>query len=749
MTLHNRSWSFRRSPWLLVLESLHHKTNTCTMMMKQASWKAVFCLLFVNSVAADTLRQLILDRPNLSKFRSALQAVGLFETYLNDPTISLTIFAPTDEDIDADPAFSLYLKGLDESPPRWDDHLRDLVNHHLADGLYTYDVIFPATGSSIGPIPSRFGELSTIVLVKSVGNARFGEADIMADNGVLHIMDRVMTPSAYQNSFKDILLDVYEFLDRDTTKEDYPRVSYSTVVNVTNGWDILDQVNDNGLTMAGCRLRALNRMGVDYLPQTINDSNDVKFGELVNETFAEETKRNFIEYSLIPEIIDIDELPNRYQELYTPIADCGHMWVTKDEFGTVCFNDGCVVVPEGEGPRTFKASNGVGYVVDKCPICPGVAMLNAYTDEYTNHQTGDTAQLFRASQWNLRNLSLSIGSGQKLTVFSPTDSAWQKDVDEDVVVRVSTLKYIRHLWNFLEHMAIEGEFTRQDLIDLWNTNGQQPYNMTSVSGEDVEFDYDPTTETLTIDGGDIYFSDIRGVDGLLHLVQDYVPKPISVTHDVYEMGTIYEEYSSHVLLIDTLVDIRDDMKRLEPLTAMYAPNDKWTGNIIELDEIGESVIKNMLFKEMMWCDYLQSIAGQTIESLNGQEWTIEINEKGLPCFKTAAVFGGATVGACIAEGGCDILANNGIVHRLEELLLFEEAATLPPNLQDREVPPSWNNPAAPIWYTPQNNRVSSPAASPNGQPPSSNPDPTTGSGVAISFTRVATLLGFVAAILWI
>jgi Fasciclin domain len=124
------------------------------------------------------------------------------------------------------------------------------------------------------------------------------------------------------------------------------------------------------------------------------------------------------------------------------------------------------------------------------------------------------------------------------------------------------------------------------------------------------------------------------------------------------------------------------MRRLLPLTAMYAPNADWEGKIIALGDISKTVLESHLFDTLLWCDTLRAKAGTRVASLNGQTWLLSINEEGFPCFDTLQVFGGPSFKACITK--CDILARNGIVHELDSLLLFQNPETLAP--QDPTAP---------------------------------------------------------------
>lgn len=155
---------------------------------------------------------------------------------------------------------------------------------------------------------------------------------------------------------------------------------------------------------------------------------------------------------------------------------------------------------------------------------------------------------------------------------------------------------------------------------------------------------------------------------------DALPLPRSVTKTIYDIANEDPKYTTQISYIDTVM-LDSDMKRLLPLTAMYAPNKEWEGKKTEMNEIAEKVLKNHMFEKLYRCDELRSMVDMPILSVNGKMWTVSVNKNDFPCFESAD--DAAPKKACIIK--CDILARNGIVHELDTLLLFEAAETRPPS----------------------------------------------------------------------
>jgi hypothetical protein len=227
-----------------------------------------------------------------------------------------------------------------------------------------------------------------------------------------------------------------------------------------------------------------------------------------------------------------------------------------------------------------------------------------------------------------------------------------------------------HQLDFLKGMIVQGNLSEAQLRK-YVADGNGSYNLTTLANQTMELTIDETRDVLLVAGGDLYFSDIHGVDGMLHFTTK-VPLVRSVTHSTYDIADWLGHFYDQLNLIDSIF-LDDDMKRLEPMTALFAPDYSWRNKVIPLDRV-EYILESHIFKSLLWCDVLREYApgsgheneGKKIESENGAEWAITLNGKNMPCF-TAFIGLGQQLDACVVE--CDILARNGIVHALDEVLL--------------------------------------------------------------------------------
>jgi uncharacterized surface protein with fasciclin (FAS1) repeats len=121
---------------------------------------------------------------NFTTLAKALQATGLIETLKSEGPF--TVFAPTDE------AFAKLPAGTVESLLNNPEKLKQILLYHVVPGrVAAKDVVKlrsakTAQGSSVRINADNNGVM--------VDNARVIKADIMASNGVIHVIDNVILP---------------------------------------------------------------------------------------------------------------------------------------------------------------------------------------------------------------------------------------------------------------------------------------------------------------------------------------------------------------------------------------------------------------------------------------------------------------------------------------------------------------------------------------------------------------------------
>jgi len=139
-------------------------------------------------------------------------------------------------------------------------------------------------------------------------------------------------------------------------------------------------------------------------------------------------------------------------------------------------------------------------------------MLMKFCADFTTINLKDMAQYYISSGWNIRNLTKSIGTDQgSFNVFAPIQDGYG-EFNIEVAVRISTLEWQRHLWDFLLHMTVEPQRSMEEWKAMTEDAGGY-MQVKMLSGFNTTFEIDEDGE-LTIDGARFLKPyDMLGVDG--------------------------------------------------------------------------------------------------------------------------------------------------------------------------------------------------------------------------------------------
>lgn len=133
-----------------------------------------------------TIVETAMEAGNFNTLVAAVEAAGLTETLSGEGPF--TVFAPTDE------AFAL-VEGLDEMDV---ETLTKILTYHVASGA-----IMAADLETMTSIPTLQGGNLTVEVTEEgvkVNGANVTATDIVCSNGVIHVIDAVLTPPAEEEA---------------------------------------------------------------------------------------------------------------------------------------------------------------------------------------------------------------------------------------------------------------------------------------------------------------------------------------------------------------------------------------------------------------------------------------------------------------------------------------------------------------------------------------------------------------------
>jgi uncharacterized surface protein with fasciclin (FAS1) repeats len=156
-----------------------------------ASLALMSALVFAAVVAQEpqepelTIAEAIADNPNLGMFLEALETAGLVELLQQDGPF--TVFAPANEAFEG-----LSQEELDEllADP---EALAVILNDHIVSGAYSVEDLAgmpPITTLQDRELPISMGDDPQFTV--NVGDANIIVFDIIASNGIIHIIDSIL-----------------------------------------------------------------------------------------------------------------------------------------------------------------------------------------------------------------------------------------------------------------------------------------------------------------------------------------------------------------------------------------------------------------------------------------------------------------------------------------------------------------------------------------------------------------------------
>ncbi|WP_119395904.1 fasciclin domain-containing protein [Salinibius halmophilus] len=148
---------------------------------------ATFSMAHDHGMKGKNIVETAVEAGSFSTLVAAVQAAGLVDTLAN--TKGLTVFAPTDE------AFAKLPAGTVESllEPENRDQLVAILTYHVVPSKITSDMLERGANTA----PTVQGDSVVVTLDDSgatINGANITATDIMASNGVIHVIDTVILP---------------------------------------------------------------------------------------------------------------------------------------------------------------------------------------------------------------------------------------------------------------------------------------------------------------------------------------------------------------------------------------------------------------------------------------------------------------------------------------------------------------------------------------------------------------------------
>lgn len=182
----------------------------------------------------STVVDVAVENGSFTTLVAALQATGL-DAVLADPDTDFTVFAPTDA------AFALLGQDTIDALLADPDTLSNILLYHVISGSKIMsDAAISVANSSENTVTTANTQMAALSLSDGtlfVNQSAVSATDVMADNGVIHVVDQVILPPAEKGTPTGSIVDVA-----------VADANFSTLVAALTAADLVDTLADESAT---------------------------------------------------------------------------------------------------------------------------------------------------------------------------------------------------------------------------------------------------------------------------------------------------------------------------------------------------------------------------------------------------------------------------------------------------------------------------------------------------------------------
>ena len=518
-----------------------------------------------------------------------------------------TVFAPTD---DAFLALAGALGATAEELLALPE-LADILLYHVVGGTAL------STDLSDGQFITTLNGADVVVTLNDEGifinNAQVTVADIMAGNGVVHVIDAVLLPTDAPeptNTVVDIVVNspVHNVLEAAVLQADL-----AGALSGEGPFTVFAPTDDAFLALAG----ALGATAEDLL--ALPELTDILLYHVVGST------------ALSSDLAD--------GQMVTTLNGAD-VTVTINEAG-IFINDAQVTVAD------LVADNGVVHVIDAVLIPPTPEPTGTVVDIVVNSEVHN---LLEAAVLEA-DLAETLSSEGPFTVFAPTDDAFIA-LAEALSLAPEDLLALPELADILLYHVVGATALSTDLSD-----GQM---VTTLNGADVTVTV--SDEGIFINDAQVIVADLVATNGVVHVIDAVLtpPVPTNTVVDIIVNSDIHTILEAAVLE----ADLAGALSGEGPFT-VFAPTDEafaalaealgaTAADLLALPELADILLYHVVGATAFSTDLSD---GQMVATLNGAEVEVSFECDGSIFINDAQVI------------LADIEADNGVVHVLDAVLL--------------------------------------------------------------------------------
>ncbi|MFP3353252.1 fasciclin domain-containing protein [Pseudoalteromonas sp. SIMBA_153] len=448
------------------------------------------------------------DSEEFTTLVAALEATGLDET-LDDLTTSYTVFAPTDD------AFALLGEETINSLLADTDTLSSILTYHVIAGRVDAQTAIGLAGSTVETVNGQNIALSLNGENLLVNTSTVTMTDIVTDNGIIHVIDAVLTPKT-----------VPETAPTNNIIETAQQAgNFSTLLAALNAASLTSALADESseFTVFAPTDAAFEAIGSNFL-NTL----------LANPTVLADILKQHV---LVGAVDSVTAMSLNGQSAETLLGNTLPVAINA-ETNMLSFGGANIVV------KDIMTTNGVIHVIDSVIISDVTLPQSTNTIADIASADGNFTTLLAALTATGLD-TLVADPDNTFSVFAPTDAAFAalgQDTINALLADTDTLRDI-----LLYHVFPDATVLSDDAVSIANSNSNK---IEMANGDMAAISH--VNSSLFINDSAISEANVIASNGVIHVLNKVIMPPAEVGTPTKTIATVATETPALSTLVTAL-----------------------------------------------------------------------------------------------------------------------------------------------------------------------------------------------------
>jgi len=462
------------------------------------------------------------DSEEFTTLVAALEATGLDET-LDDLTTSYTVFAPTDD------AFALLGEETINSLLADTDTLSSILTYHVIAGRVDAQTAIGLAGSTVETVNGQNIALSLNGENLLVNTSTVTMTDIVTDNGIIHVIDAVLTPKT-----------VPETAPTNNIIETAQQAgNFSTLLAALNAASLTSALADESseFTVFAPTDAAFEAIGSNFLNTLL--ANPTVLADILKQ------------HMLVGSVDSVTAMSLNGQSAETLLGNTLPVAINA-ETNMLSFGGANIIV------KDIMTTNGVIHVIDSVIISDVTLPQSTNTIADIASADGNFTTLLAALTATGLD-TLVADPDNTFSVFAPTDAAFAalgQDTINALLADTDTLRDI-----LLYHVFPEATVLSDDAVSIANSNSNK---IEMANGDMAAISY--VDSSLFINDSATTEANVTASNGVIHAFNKVIMPPAEVGTPTKTIATVATETPALSTLVTalqaaSLVDTFNDTTR--------------------------------------------------------------------------------------------------------------------------------------------------------------------------------------------